>query len=246
MNKFLIICPCYNVQQTIEKTINSILLQNYFDYRCIIIDDFSNDNTVNIIKTKILNNSNFILSANKERKYSLNNIYDAIHQYSTNNEEIIIILDGDDFFASNDVLSYLNEFYNSNKCWLTYGSYVNMSNMERGKFAKQLPELVIKTNTFREFEWCTSHVRTFKSFLFKMIEKKDLCDLNNNFYTITGDLAIMFPMLEMSAERSFYIDKILYIWNDLNSLNDHKKDNKLQVTTEMQIRKLTKYKRIAK
>lgn len=246
MNKFLIICASYNVEKTIEKTINSILAQDYTNYRCVIVDDCSTDNTTNIIKKRILNNSNFVLCVNQERKFSLNNIYNSIYQYSCDDDEIIIILDGDDFFANKEVLSHLDLIYSLNNCWLTYGSYVNLSTMSRGQFSKQIPEVIVKNNMFREFEWCTSHLRTFKSFLFKSIKKQHLCDLSGNFYTITGDLAIMFPMLEMSSERSFYIDKILYIWNDLNSLNDHKKDNTLQVKTEMEIRKLPKYQRIEK
>jgi len=246
MNKFLIICPVYNVQTTIQKTINSILLQDYQNYRCIIINDFSIDKTLDIVNKSVSNNSKFVAIDNEERKYSLNNIYDSINQYSNEDEEIIIILDGDDFFASKDVLSYLNDFYNTNGCWLTYGSYVNLSDMKKGSFSKQIPEYVIENNLFRQHEWCTSHMRTFKSFLFKSIKKESLCDKNSNFYTITGDLAIMFPMLEMCYDKSRYIDKILYIWNDMNELNDHKKDNRLQVQTEMHIRNLPKYNRIQK
>jgi glycosyltransferase involved in cell wall biosynthesis len=244
MNKFLIICPLYNVETTIQKTINSILLQDYKNYKCIIVNDNSTDKTIEIINKVIYNNSNFILVNNKERKYSLSNIYNSIHHYSKEEEEIVIILDGDDFFASKDVLSYLNEYYLTNKCWLTYGSYVNLSNMKKGAFSKQIPSYVIENNLFRNHEWCTSHMRTFKSFLFKSIKKESLCDTEGNFYKITGDLAIMFPMLEMAYDKSRYIDKVLYIWNDLNELNDHKKDNRLQIKTEIQLRNLPKYNRI--
>jgi hypothetical protein len=87
-------------------------------------------------------------------------------------------------------------------------------------------------------------MRTFKSFLFKSIKKESLCDTEGHFYKITGDLAIMFPMLEMAYDKSRYIHKVLYIWNDLNELNDHKKDNRLQIETEIQLRNLPKYNRI--
>ena len=56
----------------------------------------------------------------------------------------------------------------------------------------------------------------------------------------------MFPMLEMSAEHSYYVNKVLYVWNDLNVLNDHKKDNRLQIKVEKQIRTQDKYERLVR
>ena len=156
----------------------------------------------------------------------------------------MVILDGDDFLYGNGVLDYLNNIYNEKKCLLTYGSYINLSDKMKGKFSKKIPDHIIQTNSFRQYQWSTSHLRTFKSSLFKKINKDDLLDENNEFYTMAGDLAIMFPMLEMSSERSVYIDKILYVWNDLNDLNEHKQDNRKQVGIEMILRNREKYDRI--
>ena len=111
----------------------------------------------------------------------------------------------------------------------------------RGKFARQIPPSIILNNQYRDFEWCTSHLRTFKSSLFKKIAPNDLKDKNGKFFTITGDLAIMFPMLEMSGQRSKYIEKLLYIWNDVSTLNDHKKDHTKQLRVEKEIRNRKKY-----
>jgi hypothetical protein len=61
---------------------------------------------------------------------------------------------------------------------------------------------------------------------------------------MTWDLAFMFPMLEMSGDKSEYIDKILYVYNVGNPLNDHKVDNTYQIILERQIRGKEKYKRI--
>ena len=241
MNKFLIICPFYNVENWIDKTIKSILLQDYQDYRCILVNDNSTDNSLNIAKNLIGSNSRFTIIDSSSRNYSLKNIYESIHKYSFDDEEIVIILDGDDFFSNKNVLTILNNVYINKKCALTYGSYINLSDRTRGKFAKQIPEHIIKNNMFRNYEWCTSHLRSFKAKLFKKININDLKDKNNNFYSITGDLAIMFPMLEMASNKTEYIDDILYIWNDLNTLNDHKKDNIFQIEIEREIRNKKRY-----
>jgi len=239
-NHFKIIVPFYNVSRTISKTVNSALLQEYDNYHIYLIDDMSTDDSAQVVES--IKSTKITFIKNNEKKHSLRNIYETIHNH-TFDEDIVLILDGDDFLYNKQVLSTLDRKYNDHNCWLTYGSYINLSTMNRGKFATELPKQVIESNTFRDYKWCTSHLRTFRSFLFKQIKTEDLKDDNGNFFTITGDLAIMFPMLEMSRERSLYIHDLLYIWNDLNELNDHKKDNKLQVETEMFIRGLNKYDR---
>jgi glycosyltransferase involved in cell wall biosynthesis len=45
-----IIIPCYNAEEYIEACINSVILQDYENWECIIINDGSKDNTLNIIK----------------------------------------------------------------------------------------------------------------------------------------------------------------------------------------------------
>jgi len=244
-NRFKIITPFYNVEQTISKTIRSVMAQDYDNYQCILVDDKSNDNTHEICLSLVGDNPSFKIISNKNKKCSLENIYDSIYNFSED-DDIIIILDGDDFLFGKDVLSYLNQVYEEEKCMLTYGSYVNLSDKRKGKFAKKIPSYVIEQNLFRNFEWCTSHLRSFRSSLFKRIVKQDLCDEVGDFFTITGDLAIMFPMLEMAGPHSKYIDKVLYIWNDLSELNDHKKDNRKQLFVENILRRREKYERIIK
>ncbi len=242
-NKFVFVVALYNVENWIRKTIRSVLLQEYDNYRCSSVDNLSTDKSAQIIKKMIDNNEKFTFIENTEKKYSLRNIYEAIHNH-THDDEIVVILDGDDFLFEKGVLNRLNDIYNEKKCLLTYGSYINLSDKMKGKFSKKVPNYIVESNNFRNYEWCTSHLRTFKSSLFKKINKEDLCDEEGNFYTMAGDLAIMFPMLEMSSERSVYIDKILHIWNDLNELNEHKQDNRKQIGIEKIIRNGKKYDRI--
>ena len=67
MNKLSIIIPCYNEQDTIALIIDRILENKQFDYEIIVIDDFSNDKSREILnkelKTKIhhlmLNEKNY-------------------------------------------------------------------------------------------------------------------------------------------------------------------------------------------
>ena len=48
------------------------------------------------------------------------------------------------------------------------------------------------------------------------------------FYPMTWDKAMMFPMIEMSGGNFKCIRDILYLYNDINPINDHKVDLELQ------------------
>tara|TARA_B100000963_G_scaffold349520_1_gene358671 strand:+ start:824 stop:2344 length:1521 start_codon:yes stop_codon:yes gene_type:complete len=245
-NHFKIIIPLYNVEKWIKVCLMSVKKQNYKNFECIVVDDISTDNSVEIIKQTIKDDDRFKLVINKEKKYALKNIYEAILLSEPKDEDIIVTLDGDDWLAGKDVLSTLNQVYNEKGCWLTYGSYAEYPSKSRGKFAKRIPNSVIQQNQFREHEWCSSHLRTFKHHLWKQIRKEDLLDTDGQFYRMTWDLAFMFPMLEMSGNKSEYVNKILYVYNLGNPLNDHKVDNTYQRKLEAEIRNKAKYKKVSK
>jgi len=64
-----IIIPCYNKDKYIERCLCSVEMQNYNNIECIIIDDCSNDNSLQIIESYISNykgNITFYLIRHKE------------------------------------------------------------------------------------------------------------------------------------------------------------------------------------
>lgn len=245
-NHFKIIIPLYNVEKWIKVCLRSVRIQSYKNFECIILDDISTDNTSEIIKKEIANDPRFKLISNTEKAFALKNIYDGINFSNPKSEDIIITLDGDDWLAGKDVLKKLNEIYNQQACWITYGSYAEYPGNRRGKFSKKIPDHVIATASFRKHEWCSSHLRTFKFHLWNRIKKADLLDSEGQFYRMTWDLAFMFPMLEMASFKSHYVEDIMYIYNVDNPLNDHKIDNSYQRKLETEIRSKTKYKKISK
>ncbi len=243
---FKIIVPLYNSEEWIGKTIKSLDLQEYKNFECIIVDDCSTDNSYDIAQKNILNKPNYKLHKNEKNVGPLANAYNGALKLSSNlqDEDVVAILDGDDFLFSANTLTILNEAYKRDDCWMTYGSYINLSDKMRGKFARQVPKEVINSNMYRNYEWCTSHMRSYKSFLLNSVDRKDLLDKDGNFYKAAGDLALMFPLLEMSGHNAKYINEILYIWNDLSPLNEHKDKRGTQLSCEAKIRGLKKYNKL--
>lgn len=71
----------------------------------------------------------------------------------------------------------------------------------------------------------------------------DLKDKDGNYYQTAYDQALMLPLLEMSSERSKYIDKIMHVYNRSNPLNVDKINRKKQSETAQRIRLKAPYER---
>lgn len=245
----VVIIPSYNNATWYKKNLESVLSQNYSNYRIIYINDASTDDTGNLVQSYIerygRNNLNFQLIQNILNIGALENLYKAI--YTCDDNEIIVTLDGDDWLAHNDVLKTLNKVYTTKNVLLTYGQYIRYPDYVLGHNMK-IPSDVVEQNTFRDFSaehLPISHVRTFYAWLFKKIIKKDLQDANRRFFQMTWDAAMMFPMIEMAGRRFAFIPDILYVYNTANPINDHKISRQKQLELYKKIRAKPRYQRIS-
>lgn len=239
----VVIVSTYNNSKWYDGNLYSIFAQQYSNYRVIIIDDCSNDNTGNLIAEyieKAQEGSRCTLIKNNKRKYKMANLYQAIN--SCDDKELVVILDGDDWFLDDRVLSYFNELYSSNDIWLTAGGYQEYPSGKLG-FCRQVPTEVIENNSFRTYPRTTSQLRTFYAGLFKCIPLEDLF-FEGRFFKTTSDVAKMMPMFEMAAERVAFNYRKLYVYNLANTINDHKVDAQLQERSNDNILARRKLKRI--
>ena len=218
-HKFVFVVTSYNNINFYEKNLSSIFSQKNKNFRLIYIDDASTDNTYEAVDCW-LKNHNFcdqtILIKREKNLGGLQNIYEACHKCS--NDEIICLVDGDDWLASNDVLDILESYYN-NGAWLTYGQFIHHPSAKLGLCSEYSKEELISQKT-RSLPWRCSHLKTFYAGLFKKIKKEDLV-YDDQFITSATDLAIMFPMLDMATTNVRYIPEILYVYNNQNPLSHH-------------------------
>lgn len=268
----VVVVPSYNNYKWCASNVQSILSQDYKNFRIIYIDDKSSDETVDKVEKliarhrissfhkitfddqkskdilKVTNlfqkktNENqvfFTLVVNKNRAGALANLYRSI--WSCSNEEIIVTLDGDDWFSDRNVLKRLNEIYTSGDVWLTHGTMIEYPSGSQG-WSEPIPPYIIENNAFRSFK-CPSHLRTFYAGLFKKINLEDLV-YQGDFFSMTWDMAIMYPMIEMCAERHAFVSVPNYIYNTSNPINDNKVNAELQRTLDRLIREKPPYQRL--
>ena len=237
---FNIVVPFFNCEKYIKKCLDSILRQTYKRYQVQVIDDCSSDNSYEIAASICSNYENFKIIKNSKRIGALNNIYNSLSiKIEEPSKTIDLIIDGDDYLYSSDVLYFLNEKYIQSNCLITYGSHLS----SKGIQGKKYPKLIRKYNLYRNYFWYASHLKTFRHDLWLSINNNDLLDQNGNFFSVAWDLAIMFPMLEMAGNRQEFIKDVLYVYNDENPICDHNIRRKEQILAADQIRKKIKYKK---
>ncbi|GAB5411427.1 MAG: hypothetical protein ChlgKO_05410 [Chlamydiales bacterium] len=240
---FVILIPSYNNEKYCARNIHSALSQRYENFRILYVNDASTDKTLEIaqdlIEQKDIHNRIEILD-NKERHYSLYNIYHTIHN-EVRDEEIVVMLDGDDQLAHPGVLNTLNTLYQqeSPEIWFAFSQFKNRSNGEKG-WGCPVPRSIVAQNKFRSYRHVPTHLRTFYGWLFKKIRKEDL-QVNGEFFHMTGDLAFLLPIIEMARDHFTFINQILYIYNDKNPISDHQIDQSLQRHYDKLIRKRPRY-----
>jgi len=226
MNRFRIIVPVYNAEEYIDKCLLSIMEQDYKNYDVTVIDDCSTDRTIEIAQKYPVR-----IHRNEFRSWSgLTGMIPVIKEFDP--QDIVVEVDGDDpGLADVSVLSYLNEIYQKD-IWLTYGQFRPLSGRYKGfccplglidaaaNFERE--EVYVTTYSYRPSGvWVTSHLRTWKQWLWSKINEDDFKDTDGNLFVTCSDCASMYPMIEMAgSDHIKFIDKILYVYNDLNPCRD--------------------------
>jgi hypothetical protein len=212
----------YNNASYCEHNLSSVLGQRYENYQVLYIDDCSTDQTNERVVHYLAQHDaarRVTYVRNGERRGALVNHWYAVHQCV--DEDIIVHLDGDDFFAHDRVLERINQEYQDPAVWLTYGSYCEYPSGKIG-MARAIPEEIVRSNQWALYGWphlYTTHLRTFYAWLFKQIKVEDLT-MNGSFFPVACDVAFMTRMTEMAGAHARFIPDILYCYNVENPLCD--------------------------
>ncbi len=175
-----IIIPMFNVEKWIQHNVEMLKQQSSQDFHCILINDMSTDKTVEAAQKAIAHDSRFELIVNTSRKLALRNIYDTIALLNPADEDVLILVDGDDALLNSEALTHVMKAYESEDCWMTYGSF-QYETGERGSVCKPYPPNILEKKKIRGFEFRAAHLRTFRAGLWKQIKE-------NAFYATPDEL----------------------------------------------------------
>ena len=121
-----IILPNYNSSNYIIKTVNSILNQSYKNWKLIIVDDFSDEKTIKILKKNFINKNIKIYFLKKNRGAGFCRNY-AIKKSSS---PYLAFIDSDDIWEREKLKKQIN-FMKKNNYSFSYTDYVTFGDKNR-------------------------------------------------------------------------------------------------------------------
>ena len=207
---FVVFICGYNNGAFLEKTIRSVFSQAYDNYRLIYIDDASNDRSDELARECISQNefsSRAAFFHNEQKLGFLANLARAVQ--ICKDDEIVVVLRGQDWLAHEWTLSTLNQYFADADLWLAYAQYIEFPSYRMGV-----------SRGYQQTEWqllrhaplLANHLPVFYAALFKRIKDSDL--LFQGAYMLDGgELALMLPMLEMAQDHFQFIPEVLSISN---------------------------------
>ena len=265
----VIVTPSYKNAKLFEPYINSLLIQDYKNYRIIYLDDNSPDGMGDVIEKYLVTNGidhsviRFNDSFSKDIPTIVNEFTKQINAnkhffvlvrnvnrcgalenlyraiYSCNDKEIIVTIDGDDTLAPRR-----DVFTQLNQVYSSSEVWLTHGTLMEYpsggvSWCEPVPPIYIDNNLFRLFK-CPSHLRTFYTWLFKKIKLQDLL-YQGKFFPMTWDMAMMYPMIEMAGKRHAFIKDVNYYYNMSNPINDNKVNADLQNKLDRHIRRMPSY-----
>ena len=209
MKKFSIITICLNERNNIEKTIKSVINQNYKDFEYLIIDGGSIDGTAEII-SKYSDKLSYFVSEKDQ------GIYSAMNKgIRHSNGEYLLFLNGGDYLAEINVLSkFIDEDFSED---IIYGNLFLDDKVEKKIFKN------IKIDDEYLFNNYISHPSTFI--------KKDLFNkygLYNEGYKIAGDYEFFLKVILKYKATCRYFNEGVSVYNT-NGISSQSKYSKLQI-----------------
>ena len=240
-HSFSFVISSYNNEENIYNNLLSIIFQTYSNWHIFYTNDCSTDNTHDLF-WKIVNEYKIQDKVTYIRNY--NNMKQAYCKYNmyknVDSNSIIIILDGDDWLSSSNVLNTLhNAYLNTNALFIYTGYKIYNNNIiENTVSAQPYPINCIQNGMYRFHpKWLFSHLRTGYAWLFKMIPKSYLM-INDQWIDRCTDLAEIYCVTEIAKERVYNLQELCCIYNKANSIHydnsyyiDYNSQKRLQIQT---------------
>jgi glycosyltransferase involved in cell wall biosynthesis len=231
--RFVIIVPSFNNESVVERNLDSLFCQkSTLPFQVIYVNDCSTDKTGSIAEAYARNHglteAQFTIIRNKRNVGTgTENIYNVVTQH-VEDHKVVVCIDGDDFLSFSGVLTRLEQEYADPDVWMTFGRFVVYPSGEIWTACQGYPHEVMQEGRYREHSNVPSHLKTFRARLLKKVKRESLCDSSGKFYPKAGDMALMFPLLEMCSPYEpnglchwrYIEDTIMYIYNFTNPLSD--------------------------
>ena len=180
----------------------SLVAQDTDSWGAIVVDDASTNgfgDYTEMLASKHVDRVTLV--RNETRRGSLYNLWNAVTQFCTDPETVIITLDADDALVGGHVLGRVRTEYED-------GADVTIGSMLRFDKEASYPADFGEPRSWNSNVW--QHLRTFRKYLFDAIDVNDL-KLDGEWVELAADWAYMVPITEMASSPR-HIAEPLYLY----------------------------------
>ena len=212
----------YNKMETYSAMLETVIRQEYSNYKIVFIDDKSPPEVVSKIKKYVLQNvkQNISLVFNEQHEYAIKNRYKSIVDHC-DEDDIILDIDSHDYLAGRQVFKLVNALYQRKPdTWVvtlnifTQKGYKTLKPRFLDALIGQIPDEVFESNSYRtSLLWKTTALRTYLRKLFMKIDPDDFKDKNDNFFIEKHDTFIMYPLIQFAGKKH-YVKEDIFVYFD--------------------------------
>lgn len=194
---FSVVIPNYNSEKYILRLLESISDQTFVDFEIIIVDDISQDNSLELIKN--YNDTRLKLFINDRKRYNGGTRNEGVKHAVG---EYILFADCDDYFASNECFKKIADvIYQTNKPDLVRLPYTYLVEGGMGNVILHEENLEKLTQTQFVAPWT------------KCIKRELFVDFPEN--TLIEDVSQHIEQMD-KIKNIAYVDIPIIVWNRLN------------------------------
>ena len=237
--KISIYMPIYNKSKYLNKSIRSIQYQTLKEIEIIAINDCSTDNSLDILKEMVKNDSR-IKIVNNDKNYGL--LYSRAMGILNATGEYIINVDPDDLLNENDALEYLYSTAIKLRVDIISFGYLN-----RGEYDLKCTNFKKILRQPQLFEHAFTYDNRIKDCLLwnKLVKRKLMLKayelFKNKIYSEKwnyGEDTIWSIIINKYAKTMFCINKIIYIYNSNNDSLIHNHFNIFRIKNVFNIEEM--------
>ena len=233
-----IVVPCYNREKYIETCINSVLSQDYENWECIIINDGSKDNTLNLVRSFELKEKRICVI--DQENLGVSEARNKGIDHATG--DFLFFLDSDDKL-SNDVISTLVAAYENNDIItgvITAMAFADQSVVDGSQVLHPKEgNVTFENNNFEVL------IRTMESGLTPVVQnrlyRKDFIDENNFRFKpgIVHEDELWFFETMLLAKNVKFVNKKTYFYridhqhSITKNLNDRNLESYIKIMEEI-------------
>jgi glycosyltransferase involved in cell wall biosynthesis len=203
MTKFAFAIPTRNSTKTLTKTLVSLAGQSYDNWRAVIVDDCSTDETVLQIQhnAKDLSIANKLtIIRNETRSWEIVNTLKALEQIQP--DEIVCRLDLDDYLCDLNVLEIIARRYAKDPeldaLWTAH-RWFDSNGITTMNISGPMPQ---GADPYKH-PWVSSHLKTFRRSLLTGVSDANYRAKDGEYFKRIGDQTFMLPALAKARKHEF-------------------------------------------